>query len=85
MNSSGARGARPTRRSRRPVAGFGRPCEKTRAATEDELLAQAKKHADWFLRCGTTTVEAKSGYGLSVDDEMKILRVMRRLNDGNAG
>ena len=53
---------------------------KTRAATEDELLAQAKKHADWFLRCGTTTVEAKSGYGLSVDEEVKILRVIRRLN-----
>ena len=53
---------------------------KTRAATEDELLAQAKKHAQWFLRGGTTTVEAKSGYGLSVDEEIKILRVIRRLN-----
>jgi len=53
---------------------------KTRAATEDELLAQAKKHANWFLRCGTTTVEAKSGYGLSVNEEVKILRVIRRLN-----
>jgi imidazolonepropionase len=53
---------------------------KTRAATEDQLLAQAIKHAEWFLRCGTTTVEAKSGYGLSVEDEIKILRVVRRLN-----
>ncbi|MEY2488638.1 MAG: imidazolonepropionase [Verrucomicrobiota bacterium] len=53
---------------------------KTRAATEDQLLAQAIKHAKWFIRCGTTTVEAKSGYGLSVDDEIKILRVVRRLN-----
>src|SRR3954454_23092467 len=53
---------------------------KTRAASEEELLAQAKKHAGWFLRGGTTTVEAKSGYGLSVDDEIKILRVIRRLN-----
>jgi len=53
---------------------------KTRAATEDQLLAQAMKHAEWFVRCGTTTVEAKSGYGLSVDDEIKILRVVRRLN-----
>src|SRR6266480_929481 len=33
---------------------------RTRAATEDELLAQARKHAQWFLGCGTTTVEAKS-------------------------
>jgi imidazolonepropionase len=53
---------------------------KTRAASEDELLAQAKKHAEWFLRGGTTTVEAKSGYGLSVEDELKLLRVIRRLN-----
>jgi imidazolonepropionase len=53
---------------------------KTRAATEDQLLAHAIKHAEWFIRCGTTTVEAKSGYGLSVEDEIKILRVVRRLN-----
>jgi len=53
---------------------------KTRAAAEDELLARAKKHARWFLQGGTTTVEAKSGYGLTVEDELKILRVIRRLN-----
>jgi imidazolonepropionase len=55
--------------------------EKTRAASEIDLFEQAKKHASWFLKCGTTTVEAKSGYGLTVDDELKILRVIRRLND----
>jgi imidazolonepropionase len=54
--------------------------KKTRAASEADLLVQAKKHADWFLRCGTTTVESKSGYGLTIDDELKILRVMRRLS-----
>jgi imidazolonepropionase len=54
--------------------------EKTRAATESDLLMQARKHADWFLCCGTTTVESKSGYGLTLEDELKILRVMRRLN-----
>src|SRR5436190_14365755 len=32
--------------------------EKTRAASERDLLAQVKKHANWFLRCGTTTAEA---------------------------
>jgi imidazolonepropionase len=53
--------------------------EKTRAATEADLLVEAKKHADWFLRCGTTTLESKSGYGLTLEDELKILRVMRRL------
>ena len=55
--------------------------EKTRAASELDLLTQAKKHANWFLRCGTTTVEAKSGYGLTVEDELKILRVMRQLKE----
>ncbi len=55
--------------------------QKTRAASEDELFAIAKKRVDWFLRCGTTTIEAKSGYGLTLEDELKILRVIRRLND----
>ena len=54
--------------------------EKTREANEDELVTQAKKHADWFLRCGTTTAESKSGYGLTLNDELKILRVIRRLS-----
>jgi imidazolonepropionase len=54
--------------------------EKTRAASEADLLVQTQRHADWFLRCGTTTVESKSGYGLTLEDELKILRVMRRLN-----
>lgn len=54
--------------------------EKTRAASEADLLAQAKKHANWFLRCGTTTIEAKSGYGLTPDAELKILHVLRQLN-----
>jgi imidazolonepropionase len=53
---------------------------KTRAAGDVDLAAQAKRHAQWFLQCGTTTVEAKSGYGLTLDDELKILRVIQRLN-----
>ena len=55
--------------------------EKTRAASDRDLLMQARKHADWFLRCGTTTIEAKSGYGLTLEDELTILRVMRSLNE----
>src|ERR1700736_2620933 len=55
--------------------------EKTCAATEDELFTRAKKHAEWFLKCGTTTVEAKSGYGLTLEDELKILRVVGQLNE----
>jgi imidazolonepropionase len=64
----------------RAGGGIWSTVEKTRASTDADLLAQAKKHADWFLHCGATTVESKSGYGLTVDDELKILRVMRRLN-----
>jgi imidazolonepropionase len=64
----------------RAGGGIWSTVEKTRAASDVDLLAQAKKHAKWFLRCGTTTVEAKSGYGLTVNDELKILRVMRQLN-----
>jgi len=55
--------------------------EKTRVASEADLLTQAKKHANWFLNCGTTTVEAKSGYDLTVEGELKLLRVMRRLKE----
>lgn len=52
----------------------------TREATLDELVNSGKRYADWFLRTGTTTVEAKSGYGLTLEDELKILRAIKRLN-----
>src|SRR4051794_14298515 len=55
--------------------------EKTRAASEEDLFKVAKKRVGWFLKCGTTTIEAKSGYGLTLEDELTILRVIRRLND----
>ena len=51
----------------------------TRAASEDQLLAAAQRYAGWFLAGGTTTIEAKSGYGLTLQDECKLLRVMRRV------
>lgn len=57
---------------------------RTRAATEDELLEAATHYTEWFLRCGTTTIEAKSGYGLTLDDELKLLRVIRRLGETTA-
>jgi imidazolonepropionase len=53
----------------------------TRAASEDDLLAAARRHRDWMLRSGTTTIEAKSGYGLNRATEMKMLRVMRCLDE----
>src|SRR5215471_12627396 len=53
---------------------------KTRAATESALLQSARRYTDWFLRSGTTTIEAKSGYGLSLDAEIKILRVIKMIH-----
>src|SRR5205085_8328102 len=43
----------------------------TRAASEDNLLACARRFLHEMVRVGITTVEAKSGYGLSLDDELK--------------
>jgi len=51
----------------------------TRALYEDVLIYECWTYSDWFLRSGTTTIEAKSGYGLSLEDELKILRVINRL------
>ena len=52
---------------------------KTRAASEADLLSATERYVDWFLRNGTTTIEAKSGYGLSLDDELKLLRVIAKI------
>ena len=53
----------------------------TRAASEDELFASARQRLLNVLRDGVTTVEIKSGYGLSLESERKILRVIRRLGE----
>ncbi|WP_113907574.1 imidazolonepropionase [Aliidiomarina celeris] len=51
----------------------------TRAASEHELFEQAKSRADALMAQGVTHIEIKSGYGLSVEHELKQLRVARRL------
>ena len=61
--------------------GILRTVKLTRAATEDELVVVARRHRDWMLRGGTTTIEAKSGYGLDRETELKMLRVIRRLDE----
>jgi len=53
----------------------------TRAATEDQLLAATNRYVAWFHAGGTTTIEAKSGYGLTLEDECKMLRVIRRVTE----
>jgi imidazolonepropionase len=52
----------------------------TRAATGDELLTEARRHRDWMLRSGTTTIEAKSGYGLDQPTELRMLQVLAQLD-----
>ncbi len=56
----------------------------TRGATQDELVVAGRRYANWFLRTGTTTVEAKSGYGLTLEDELKILRAIKVLDSETA-
>ncbi len=53
----------------------------TRAATEEELVEKTKNLLDQMIAHGTTTVEAKSGYGLSTAEELKQLRVVRALQE----
>ncbi len=53
----------------------------TRAADEDALLAQSLPRLDALMAEGVTTVEVKSGYGLDTENELKMLRVARRLGD----
>jgi len=53
----------------------------TREASEDELLELATPRLEALIADGVTTVEIKSGYGLTVEDELKMLRVARRLGE----
>lgn len=52
----------------------------TREASPEELLARGRRHLDRLLAYGATTVEAKSGYGLTLEDELRILELYRELD-----
>ena len=54
---------------------------KLRSADQDSLLANGRRTLDRMLEFGTTTVEVKSGYGLSLESELKMLRVISELSD----
>jgi len=54
--------------------------KKTREAAKEKLVRNGKKLLDSMLSFGTTTVEAKSGYGLDLDTEIKLLEVMKELD-----
>jgi imidazolonepropionase len=53
--------------------------KQTRDASQADLVQAASRYVEWFLRGGTTTIEAKSGYGLTEYSELKILNVVREL------
>ena len=55
----------------------------TRAASEEELVELTRPRLDAMLACGTTTCEAKSGYGLTTDSELRQLRALRTLDHGH--
>jgi imidazolonepropionase len=52
-----------------------------RAASQNQLIERVERYFRGFLSHGTTTIEAKSGYGLSVEDEMKSLHVLANLRE----
>jgi imidazolonepropionase len=60
--------------------GIVKTVEATRRASEEELAAAARGRLDEMLACGTTTIEAKSGYGLATEPELRLLRVIRALD-----
>lgn len=61
--------------------GIQRTVRSTREATKDELKREVRKRLDTMLKHGTTTAEAKSGYGLDKENEIKMLEVIDELND----
>lgn len=60
--------------------GLFKTVRETRAASQGELLSQARLRLQRMVRWGTTSLEVKSGYGLSLDTEMKLLRTIQRLS-----
>src|SRR5690606_30962000 len=61
--------------------GIGVSVAATRAADDDELRALVARRVAEMRRSGTTTVEIKSGYGLTVEDEARSLRIARQFTD----
>lgn len=63
--------------------GIQKTVQMTREASKEELVQQAEKRLDEMLKYGTTTIEAKSGYGLNVEDEIKMLEVIQELDQAH--
>jgi imidazolonepropionase len=61
--------------------GILRTVHDTRAASKDQLFQTCKKRCENILLHGTTTIEAKSGYGLTLEDEIKSLEIIKQLDE----
>ena len=61
--------------------GIASSVKHTRAASEDELYEKSLPILNEMMQLGITTVECKTGYGLTLHDELKVLRVYQRLNE----
>jgi imidazolonepropionase len=64
--------------------GIASTVARTAAASDDELLEQSKRRLRALMRGGCTTVEVKSGYGLSPESELRLLRIAKQLGEGEA-
>ena len=84
-SSARSRPGGPTPRSPAPGGGIRATMRATRAAPDEELLRTALARARRLLSWGVTTVEVKSGYGESVREELRLLRVVRELGRALAG
>jgi imidazolonepropionase len=68
----------------RAGGGIASTVKKTAAASDEELLASARARLGALAAGGCTTVEAKTGYGLDVDSELRLLRLASELGDGQS-
>jgi imidazolonepropionase len=64
--------------------GIASTVEKTRAASDEQLLHQSRRRLRALMRGGCTTVEIKSGYGLDPDSELRLLRIAKQLGEAEA-
>ena len=64
--------------------GIASTVKKTAAASDDELLASARRRLGALAAGGCTTVEVKTGYGLDVDSELRLLRLAAELGEGQS-
>ncbi len=65
----------------REGGGIGRTVRETRRASKDRLIRETSNRLSRMLALGTTTVEVKSGYGLNLEDEVKLLEVISTIRD----